>query len=198
MVTVRPGQLAGGSAGLLLGLATVSAILVTGCGTSSTAGTPATTAAAAASASSTTASASAASSTAPGTGAAGAPTSCSAIPASVIAPYVAGAVTVTRQISATSHSVSCEFFASPTAVLILNIGSGGTPASFGVFERISGQGGRTTAAVAGLGASAFSIAKGGVPGGMGAISSSGVIFAVTSNNTFARDAALIRQLMTLY
>jgi hypothetical protein len=125
------------------------------------------------------------------------PTSCSAIPTSVITPLIA-TITVTRQISATSHSVSCEFLASLTAVLILNVGAGGTPANFAVFERISGSGGRTTASVPGLGSAAFSISKGGVPGGMGAISSSGVIFAVTARNSFAMDEALIKVLMALY
>jgi hypothetical protein len=169
-------------------------VLVAGCSSSSnTSGGTATSAGAA-----TPTAASTAASPATSPAAAGqVPTSCSAIPTSVITPLIA-TITVTRQISATSHSVSCEFLASLTAMLILNVGAGGTPANFAVFERISGSGGRTTASVPGLGSAAFSISKGGVPGGMGAISSSGVIFAVTARNSFAMDEALIKVLMALY
>jgi hypothetical protein len=201
MVTMKHGRssrLVGPPRWRLIWLGALAVVLVAGCSSSSNSSGGTATSAGAATPTATSPATSPAASTTTTPAAAGkVPTSCSAIPTSVITPLI-GTITVTRQISATSHSVSCEFLASLTAVLILNIGAGGTPANFAVLERSSGSGGRTTAPVSGLGSAAFSISKGGVPGGMGAISSSGVIFAVTARNSFAQDEALIKQLMALY
>jgi hypothetical protein len=176
----------------------VAAIAVAGCG-ATTSGTVA------ASAASITAPAASAPATAPASAPASAPAaaggtvpaSCSAIPASIITPYV-GPIATTHQISATGHSVSCEFESTPTSILIVNIGSGGTPASFSALEAGIGTGGRTTAAVPGLGSQAFSITNKGAPAGMSALTSSGVLISVTTRDSFAQDQSLIKALIALY
>jgi hypothetical protein len=175
----------------------VTAIAVAGCGGSS--------GPVAASAASTTAPPASAPATAPASAPGSAPAaaggtvpaSCSAIPASVITPYL-GTISATRQISATGHSVSCEFLASQTSILILNIGTGDTPAAFATYEAGVGTAGRTTVAVPALGSQAFSVTNKGVPAGMSVRTSTGLLIAVTGRDSFTQDQSLIQQLIALY
>ena len=131
-----------------------------------------------------------------GTGAV--PSSCSAIPVSVISPYIGGVAT-TRSVGQPPHGVSCEFAnANASKIVILNIGGGATPASFAALRAVSGQAGRTVTSISGLGSSAFSISKNGVPGGVDALTAQGQVFSVAANLPIAQDEALIEQLMKLF
>jgi hypothetical protein len=169
-----------------LALSFACLVLVTACGSSST-GTPASTAGTTASSATT---------SAPVAGVAAVPSSCSEIK-SLVAPY-AGGVAVTKSLGPPPHGVSCEFAnAGATKIVIVNVGQG-TAASFAVLRTTSAQGGRTVAPITGLGSSAFSISNAGRPGGVAVLSAQGVVFAVTANLPFAKDEALIKQLMARY
>ena len=79
------------------------------------------------------------------------PKSCSAIPVSVIDPYIGGVATV-QSLAAPPGHVSCEFVnANASSIVIVNIGAGGTTASFATLRAQSGQNGRTTGTISGLG-----------------------------------------------
>ncbi len=125
------------------------------------------------------------------------PTSCSQI-ASLVGAYMGGVAT-THPLGPTPSGVSCEFLnPSATSVIIVNIGGGATPAAFATTRAIAGSGGRTVTSVGGLGASAFSISKGGVPAGFEVLTPQGDVFAVTARLSFAQDEAMIEQLMAQY
>lgn len=134
----------------------------------------------------------------PGGGTAHAPSSCNAISSSVIGPYIGG-VAHTQSLPAPPNGVSCEFAnASASKIVVVNIGQGATDAAFASLKAGASQGGRTVADISGLGSSAFSISKNGVPGGIDAMTSQGLLFSVSSNIPLAQDEALIRQLMTMF
>ena len=125
------------------------------------------------------------------------PTSCSQVPTALIDPYVGG-VASTMSLGAAASGVTCEFAnANASSILVVTIGQGNA-AAFATARAKAGGGGRTIASVAGLGADAFSIAKGGQPGGLEALDSQGVLFVVTANQSFGKDETLIRQLMSLF
>ncbi len=124
------------------------------------------------------------------------PTSCSAIPTSLISTYI-GAVGTTKSLPAIGHGVSCEFAnATASSIVIVNIGTGGA-AGWATLRSISGAGGRTLTTLHGLGAQAFSITRNGVPGGVAVLTSQGAVYSVTANLPIAKDEALITQLMKL-
>jgi hypothetical protein len=124
------------------------------------------------------------------------PTSCNAIPTSLISSYI-GAVATTRSLPAVGHGVSCEFAnGAASSIVIVNIGTGGA-AGWSTLRAISGAGGRTLTAVNGLGAQAFSITRNGVPGGVAVLTSQGAVYSVTANLPITKDEALITQLMKL-
>jgi hypothetical protein len=126
------------------------------------------------------------------------PGSCGEIPTSLIDPYIGGVANI-QSLGAASHGVSCEFAnADASKILVLTMGQGATAAAFAASEAIAAQGGRNVTPVSGLGASAFSISKGGVPAGMEVLSAQGQIFSVTANLSFDQDEALIKQLMLRY
>src|SRR5712691_13311840 len=126
------------------------------------------------------------------------PTSCSAIPVTLISPYIGGVAT-TQSLAAPPQHVSCEFLnANASSIVIVNIGAGGTAANFATLRAGSGQGGRTTTSISDLGSSAFSISQNGVPGGVDVLTAQGLVFSVAARLSLAQDEALIRQLMTLY
>jgi hypothetical protein len=126
------------------------------------------------------------------------PSSCSAIPTSMIAPYIGG-VAHTQSLGPPPNGVSCEFAnASASKIVVVNIGGGATSAAFAALRTGAGQGGRTATSISGLGSSAFSISKNGVPGGVDVLTSQGLLFSVSSNLPLAQDEALIRQLMTVF
>jgi hypothetical protein len=116
---------------------------------------------------------------------------------SYIDPYVGG-VAKTTSLGVKGQGVSCEFFnASATIGVVLNMGLG-TPAEFAALRSISGQGGRTTTTVSGLGSTAFEVSKDGKPGGMAALSPNDVLVSVTANISFDQDRSLIQQLLAKY
>ena len=126
------------------------------------------------------------------------PSSCAAISTSLIGSYIGGVAT-TRSIGTTPHSVSCEFAnAGSSKILILNIGSGATSATFAASRAAVAKGGVTTASIGALGSEAFSISRNGVPGGVEVLTDQGQVFAVTANLPFAQDESLIQQLMKTY
>jgi len=123
------------------------------------------------------------------------PSSCDAI-ASLVGSYMGG-VGTTKSLGKPQH-LSCEFAnANATAIIIVNIGVGGTQAAFDALRATSGQGGRTVTPVSGLGISAFSVSKGKVPAGVAALTADGLIYDVNSNLSIDQDVALIKQLMAL-
>ncbi len=126
------------------------------------------------------------------------PKSCSAIPVSLIGPYIGGVAT-TKSLGPPPNGVSCEFAnSSASSIVVVNIGQGGTTSSFAALRAVSGQGGRTVAPISGLGSSAFSISQNGVPGGVDVLTAQGLVFSVAANLPLAQDEALIKQLMRLY
>lgn len=123
------------------------------------------------------------------------PGSCNALE-SLVGAYTGGVAT-TKMLGAPPH-LSCEFAnANASTIVVLNIGTGGTAASFDALRATSAQGGRTVAAISGLGAAAFSVSKNGVPGGVSVLSAQGLVYVVESNLPLAQDQALIEQLMQL-
>jgi len=132
----------------------------------------------------------------PASAAALVPKACSAIPVSLISRYT-GSVATTRSFTAAPGAVSCEFAnATATSIAIVNIGTG-TSASFATFKAASSGGGRTITPISGLGSTAFSISKNGIVGGVGVLTSQGVLYSVSTNLTVTQDEGLIRQLMTV-
>ena len=126
------------------------------------------------------------------------PTSCSQIPVSLIGHYTGGVAT-TKSLGPTSSGVSCEFANSTASkIVIVNIGAGATDATFATLRAKSGQNGRTTTSISGLGSSAFSISNNGAPGGVNVLTDQGQVFSVAANLPFAQDEALISQLMKLF
>ena len=94
--------------------------------------------------------------------------------------------------------VSCEFAnTGVTKLLILNMGPS-TPAAFAILRSKTSGGGRTITQVSGLGSEAFSVSKNGKPGGESALTTGGVIISIVSNIPFAKDTAVIQQLMARY
>jgi hypothetical protein len=132
----------------------------------------------------------------PGSSGATLPSSCDQLKATVN-PYVGG-VGIVKPLLQKPNGVSCEFAnSSATKLVIVNIGPG-TPAAFAVLKSKSGGQGRTTATVSGLGSEAFSTSNGGRPGGVAVLTSQGDVFAVIAPLPFARDEALLRQLMSQF
>ena len=164
-------------------LATTATTTTTSASTSSTAG------------SSTTGSTSASTSTT-ASGTAHVPASCTAIPKALISTYI-GSVGMTQSLKAAAGSVSCEFAnGNASKIVIVNIGKGG-PSAFATLRSISGAGGRTVTAINGLGTSAFSITRNGVPGGLVVLTPQGVLYSISANLPVAQDEALIQQLEKL-
>lgn len=123
------------------------------------------------------------------------PSSCSAI-VSLAGAYTGGVAT-TKSLGTPQH-LSCEFVNSnASTIVIVNIGVGGTTAAFDALRATSAQGGRTVTPISGLGASAFSVSKNGVPGGVSVLTAQDLVYAVESNLPIAQDEALIEQLMKL-
>jgi hypothetical protein len=113
-----------------------------------------------------------------------------------VTPFT-GAIADTKSLGTPGH-LSCEFlYGGGKGVLIVTIGAGGTPSSFATLKAGTATGGRTVAAVAGLGADAFSVSKGGVTAGVTSLASNGVLYVIESTLTEAQDEALIRQLMAM-
>jgi hypothetical protein len=187
--------------GAALALSVSLAALLAACGSSPTAAdSPGASGSAAGSGVSAPAvSASATASASASVGAAGEPPgSCGAIPVTLIGSYI-GAVATTRAVGQPPHGVSCEFAnANASKILILNIGSDATPASFAASRAAAAQGGRTVTPLGGLGAQAFSISKNGVPGGVEVLTPQGQVFAVTADLPIAEDEALIVKLMSVF
>jgi hypothetical protein len=124
------------------------------------------------------------------------PSSCGAI-ASIVGGYMGGVATTKSLVGAPQH-LSCEFAnAKATTLIVVNIGAGGTAAAFDTLRTISAKGGRTVTPINGLGVSAFSVSKGGVPAGVAVLTAQGFIYDVNSNLPIAQDQALIQQLMQL-
>ena len=124
------------------------------------------------------------------------PASCSAIPTSLIGTYIGG-VAHTMALAAAPGAVSCEFAnASASTIAVVNIGKGNA-AAFATLQSASGQGGRTVTPISGLGTSAFSISKGGVPAGVAVLTADGTLYSVTANLPTAQTEAMISQLMKL-
>jgi hypothetical protein len=108
-----------------------------------------------------------------------------------------GGVATTKSLGSPQH-LSCEFAnASASAIVIVNIGVGGSAAAFDALRAASAQGGRTVTSISGLGASAFSVSKNNVPAGVSVLTAQGLVYVVTSNLPIAQDEALIEQLMKL-
>jgi hypothetical protein len=168
--------------------------LVAACGSSSTtapssSGTPGSNTGAASTSSSP-------SSSAPVVAAAHVPTSCSAIPESVISHYTGGVASV-RSLAQRPNQVSCEFVnASASSIVIINMGQGNA-AEFATARAASGGGGRTITSIGGLGSSAFSISRAGVTRGLEVITDQDLVIAVSATLPLAQDEALIKQLMAL-
>lgn len=123
------------------------------------------------------------------------PASCPALK-STVTPFT-GAIADTKSLGTPGH-LSCEFlYGSGKGVLIVTIGAGGTASSFATLKAGTATGGRTVAAVAGLGADAFSVSKGGVTAGVTSLGSTGILYVIESTLTEDQDEALIRQLMAM-
>jgi len=164
-----------------------SAVLAAACGSSSPP-----------SASASSPAAGGAASTAPPTAPSGGtlPSSCDQLK-STVGTYIGG-VGMTKALVQKAGHVSCEFFnGGLTKGVILNIGAS-TPAALAELETKTRGQGRTTAAVGGLGAKAFSTTNHGKPAGMAVLTSGDDLFVVTTNLTFAQDEALLKQLMSRF
>jgi len=123
------------------------------------------------------------------------PNSCSELEA-LVGPYIGGVAT-TKSLGSPQH-LSCEFAnAKASTIAIVDIGVGGTLASFNTLKSISAQGGRTVTPINGLGAVAFSVSKNGVTAGVSVLTTQGIVYVVESNLTLDQDEALIQQLMKL-
>ena len=123
------------------------------------------------------------------------PSSCSAI-VSLVGAYTGGVAT-TKSLGSPQH-LSCEFAnADASTIVVVNIGVGGTAASFDALRAESAKGGRTVASISGLGVSAFSVSKNNVPAGVSVLTAQGLLYDVNSNLPIAQDQALIEQLMKL-
>jgi len=136
----------------------------------------------------------AATSGAAGTGA-NVPPSCSAL--EVLVGSYMGGVATTKSLGSPQH-LSCEFAnANASKIIVVNIGIGGTVANFDTLRSTSGKNGRTVTPISGLGASAFSVSKNGVPAGVSVLTDQGLVYVVNSNLPIDQDQALILQLMKL-
>jgi hypothetical protein len=123
------------------------------------------------------------------------PSSCSAL-VSLVGAYMGGVAT-TKSLGSPQH-LSCEFAnANASTIVIVNIEVGGTVAAFDALRATSAQGGRTVTSISGLGSSAFSVSKNGVPAGVSVLTAQGLVYAVESNLSLAQAEALIEQLMKL-
>ena len=123
------------------------------------------------------------------------PNSCSALE-SLVGSYIGGIAT-TKSLGSPQH-LSCEFAnANASTIVIVNIGVGGTVAAFDTLRSTSAKGGRTVTSISGLGASAFSVSKNGVPTGVSVLTAQGLVYVVESNLSIDRDESLIEQLMKL-
>ena len=123
------------------------------------------------------------------------PNSCSELEA-LVGTYIGGVAT-TKSLGSPQH-LSCEFAnAKASTMAIVNIGAGGTVASFDTLQSTSAKGGRTVTPIKGLGASAFSVSKNGVPAGVSVLTAQGFVYVVESNLSINQDESLIKQLMKL-
>jgi len=123
------------------------------------------------------------------------PSSCSVIE-KLVGTYIGG-VGSTKSLGSPQH-LSCEFAnASASNIAIVNIGVGGTAAAFDTLRTTSAKGGRTVTPISGLGVSAFSVSKNGVPAGVSVLTAGGLVYVVESNLSIDQDQALIEQLMAL-
>ena len=123
------------------------------------------------------------------------PSSCNTL-VSLVGAYTGGVAT-TKSLGSPQH-LSCEFMnASASTLVIVNIGADGTAAAFDTLRAISAQDGRTVTPISGLGTTAFSVSKNGVPAGVSVLTAQGHVYAVESNLPIAQDEALIKQLMNL-
>jgi hypothetical protein len=123
------------------------------------------------------------------------PIECSALPSTQLAADLGGIAT-TKQLS-TTH-MSCEFAnANATKLLILNLGPS-SPSDLAVLKTGSGAGGRTTTDISGLGSAAFSVSSHGLVTGLAAMSSTNVMYSITSNLGLAENEALIKGWMAVY
>lgn len=136
-----------------------------------------------------------------GSGAAGTggkiPSTCDDL-AKLVGSYIGGVATTKSLAAPTPTHLSCEYFnAAATTIVILNIGAGATASAFDTLRTGSAQGGRTVTPIDGLGASAFSVSKGGVTSGVSVLTAQGMLYVVESSLTQDQDVALIKQLMAL-
>jgi hypothetical protein len=94
--------------------------------------------------------------------------------------------------------LSCEFAnADASNIVVVNIGVGGTAANFDALRTSSAKNGRTATTISGLGVSAFSVSKNGVPAGVSVLTAEGLVYVVNSNLSIDQDTSLIVQLMKL-
>ena len=123
------------------------------------------------------------------------PNSCNDL-VSLVGTYMGGVAT-TKSLGSPQH-LSCEYAnANASAIIVVNIGVGGTDANFAALKSTSAQGGRTVTSVSGLGTQAFSVSKNNVPAGLSVFSAQGLIYVVNSNLPIAQDQSLMEQLMKL-
>ena len=114
----------------------------------------------------------------------------------LVGSYIGGVAT-TKSLGAAGQ-FSCEYAnTAATTIVVVNIGAGTTPAAFDQLRTTSGQGGRTVTPINGLGASAFSVSKGGKTAGVSVLTAQGMLYVVESNLSLDQDVALIQQLMAL-
>jgi len=123
------------------------------------------------------------------------PSSCSALE-SLVSTYIGGVAT-TKSLGLPQH-LSCEYAnAKASNIVIVDIGVSGTAASFDTLRTSSAKGGRTVTAISGLGASAFSVSRNGIPAGVSVLTAQGFVYVVESNLSIDQDESLIKQLMML-
>ena len=123
------------------------------------------------------------------------PNACSDL-VKLVGSYMGGVAT-TKSLGSPQH-LSCEFANSnASTIIVVNIGVGGTVANFDALRTSSGKNGRTVTTISGLGASAFSVSKNGVPAGVSVLTDQGLVYVVNSNLPIDQDQALILQLMKL-
>jgi hypothetical protein len=113
----------------------------------------------------------------------------------LISGYIGGVAT-TQPLVPAPHSISCKFANSDASKsLIVNIGSGNAANFASLLTALRG-GGRTITMISGLGSSAFSFIKNGIPNGLAVLTARGLVFSVAANLSLAQEEALFRQLMT--
>ncbi len=106
-----------------------------------------------------------------------------------------GSISATQSLGKPQH-LSCEYeYAGGKSVIIVTIGAGGTLAAYNTLKAGTATGGRKVTDVPDLGVAAFSVAKGGKPGGVTSLGTNEILYVVESILDFNQDIELIRVLM---